>query len=53
MPKTVSTQNGHVGTRDKSTAISRKIYHFRRLSGDHTIEADITMDCIEYTLTAP
>jgi len=52
--KTVSTQNGHVGTREKSTAILRKTYHYQRLGwGDHPIEADIAMDCIEYMLTAP
>ncbi|SRR5579871_891558 len=52
--KTLSTQTGHVGTREKSTAISRKTYRYQRLGwGDHPIEADIAMDCIEYTLSAP
>ena len=51
--KTVSTQIGHVGTREKSTTISRKTYHYQRLGWrDKPIEADIAMDCIEY-MTAP
>ena len=49
----VSEQTGHVGTREKSTVISRKTYHFQRLGWSDSPEADIAMDCIEYMLTAP
>ena len=50
----VSRQNGHVGTREKSTEMSRKVYHYKRLGWENgKLEADITMDCIEYMLTAP
>jgi hypothetical protein len=52
--KRLSQQNGHVGTREKSTEMSRKIYHYKRLGWENgKLEADITMDCIEYMLTAP
>jgi hypothetical protein len=50
----ISEQRGHVGTREKSTVMSRKTYHYERLGWDRgPSEADITMDCIEYELTAP
>ena len=52
--KTVSTQTGHLGTREKTTTISRKTYHYQRLGwSDQPINADIAMDCIEYTMSAP
>jgi hypothetical protein len=52
--KTVSTQDGHVGTREKSTTVSRKTYHYQRLGwSDQPINTDIAMDCIEYSLSAP
>jgi len=52
--KKISEQNGHVGTREKSTELSRKVYHYKRLGWENgKLEADITMDCIEYMLTAP
>ena len=45
--KTISEQNGHVGTRDKSTEMSRKVYHYKRLGWqDGKLDADITMNCI-------
>jgi len=51
--KKVLEQTGHVGTREKSTVTSRKIYHYQRLGWRDSPEADIAMDCIEYMLTAP
>jgi len=51
--KKVSEQTGHVGTREKSTVISRKTYHYQRLGWSDSPEADIAVDCIEYMLTAP
>jgi hypothetical protein len=52
--KKISEQNGHVGTREKSTVMSRKLYHYERLGWENgPLSADITMDCIEYMLTAP
>ena len=52
--KKISEQNGHVGSRDTSSVISRKAYHFTRFGwADQPIQADITMDCIEYQMSAP
>jgi len=51
--KQISETKGHVGTREKSTVISRKIYHYQRLGWSDSPEADIAMNCIEYMLTAP
>jgi hypothetical protein len=51
--KQISQTKGHVGTREKSTVISRKTYHYQRLGWPDSPEADIAMDCIEYMLTAP
>jgi hypothetical protein len=52
--KTISEQNGHLGTREKSTVMSRRLYHYERLGRDNgPLSADLTMDCIEYMLTAP
>lgn len=51
--KPVSTQTGHVGTREKSTTTSRKTYHYQRLGWTDAPEADVVMDCIEYSLSAP
>ena len=51
---TISTQTGHVGTREKSTVISRKTYLYQRLGwGDQPSASYIIMDCVEYMLTAP
>jgi len=49
----ISEQNGHVGTREKTTTNFRKTYHYQRLSWTDSPEADIVMECIEYMLTAP
>ncbi len=51
--KVVSTRTGHVGTREKSTVTSRKTYHYQRLGWQDAPEGDVTMDCIEYMLSAP
>jgi hypothetical protein len=52
--KTISTQKGHVGTREKSTTTLRKAYHFVWTGwSDEPVEVDLVMDCIEYELTAP
>ena len=52
--KKISEKTGHVGTREKTTALTRKVYHYKRLGWEQgKLEADITMDCIEYMLTAP
>jgi hypothetical protein len=52
--KKISEQTGHVGTRDQTTELSRKVYHYKRLGWeDGKLEADISMDCIEYNLSAP
>jgi hypothetical protein len=51
--KTISTQNGHVGTREKSTVVSRKTYHYQRRGYQDPVDADVVMDCVEYVLTAP
>jgi len=51
--KTVSTQTGHVGTREKTTTTFRKTYHYQRLGWTDAPEADVVMDCIEYSLSAP
>lgn len=51
--KTLSTQTGHVGTREKSTVTTRKTYHYQRLGWDDAPAADVTMDCIEYSMSAP
>ena len=52
--KKISEQTGNVGSREKSTVISRKIYHYQRLGWTGgKLEADIAMDCIEYSLSAP
>src|SRR5581483_10205667 len=32
--KTISQQNGHVGTRETSRMVSRKLYHYERLGWD-------------------
>jgi hypothetical protein len=49
----ISKQTGHVGTREKSTVTSRKIYHYQRLGWTDAPEGDVVMDCIEYMLSAP
>jgi hypothetical protein len=52
--KTISTQKGNVGTREKSTTTSRHAYHLVWTGWrDQPIEVDLVMDCIEYMLTAP
>lgn len=52
--KKISEQTGHVGTREKSTELTRKVYHYKRLGWEGgKLEADVTMDCIEYMLSAP
>jgi hypothetical protein len=51
--KAVSTQTGHVGTREKTTTTFRKAYHYQRLGWTDAPEADVAMDCIEYMLSAP
>lgn len=55
--KKISEQKGSVGTRDTVTTHFRKTYHYQRLggpdSGARGPEADIAMDCIEYTRSAP
>ncbi len=51
--RTTSVQKGHAGTREKSTTTSIKTYHYQRLGWRDSPEADITMECIEYLLTAP
>jgi hypothetical protein len=52
--KIIAQQNGHVGTREKSTVTWRKTYHYERIGyRDATETADIAMECIEYMLTAP
>ncbi len=51
--RVISTQTGHVGTREKSTVTSRKTYHYQRLGWQDAPEGDVAMDCIEYMLTAP
>jgi hypothetical protein len=51
--KKISEQNGHVGTREKTTTNFRKTYHYQRLGWTDSPEADIVMECIEYMLTAP
>jgi hypothetical protein len=52
--KKISEETGHVGSRERTTELSRKVYHYKRLGWeDGKLEADITMDCIEYTLSAP
>ena len=51
--KKVSQQNGHVGSREESTAILRKTYRYQRLGWSDSPEFDIVMECIEYMLTAP
>jgi hypothetical protein len=51
--KKISEQNGHVGTREKTTTNFRKTYHYQRLGWTGSPEADIVMECIEYMLTAP
>ena len=52
--RNISEQHGHQGTREKSTVVTRKTYHYQRLGwSDALDEADVTMDCIEYELTAP
>jgi len=52
--KTISTQKGHVGTREKSMTTSRNTYHFVWTGWrDEGVEVDIVMDCTEYMLTAP
>jgi hypothetical protein len=51
--KVISTQKGHVGTRETSTVTSRKTYHYQRLGWPDSPEADIAMACIEYMRTAP
>ena len=51
--KTLSKETGHVGTREKSTVTSRKTYHYERLGWDNAPDADVVMDCIEYSLSAP
>jgi hypothetical protein len=52
--KTVFEQKGHLGTREKSTVTHRKTYHYERIGyRDSPEQADVVMDCIEYTLTAP
>jgi hypothetical protein len=52
--KTISTQKGHVGTREKSTTTLRNTYHFVWTGwSDAPVEVDLVMDCIEYELTAP
>jgi hypothetical protein len=55
--KKTSEQKGSVGTRDTVTTHFKKTYHYLRLgwpgSGARAPEADIAMDCIEYTRSAP
>ena len=51
--KKISEQNGHVGTREKTTTNFRKTYRYQRLGWPDSPEADIVMECIEYQLTAP
>lgn len=52
--KKISEKTGHVGTRERSVVTTRKAYRYQHLYPDGTPdEADITMDCIEYELTAP
>jgi hypothetical protein len=55
--KKISEQKGSAGTRDTVTTHFRKTYHYQRLgwpgSGARAPEADIAMDCIEYTRSAP
>lgn len=52
--KKISEQHGNVGTREKSTVISKKTYHFTRFGyTDQPIQADIAMDCVEYEMNAP
>jgi len=52
--KTISTERGNVGTREKTTTISRKTYHLVWTGWrDEPVEVDLAMDCIEYELTAP
>jgi hypothetical protein len=52
--KTISEAHGNVGTREKSTVISKKTYHFTRYGyADQPTQADIAMDCIEYEMSAP
>jgi hypothetical protein len=51
--KKISEQNGHVGTREKTTTSFRKTYHYQRPGWTDSPEVDIVMECIEYMLTAP
>jgi hypothetical protein len=51
--KTISTQTGHIGTRERNTTTTRKTYHYARLGWTDAPEADVVMDCIEYSLSAP
>ena len=52
--KTISRQTGHLGTREKSTVTYRKTYRYERIGyRDEPEQADVTMKCIEYMLTAP
>ena len=52
--KKISEQTGHVGTREQTTELTRKVYHYKRLGWeDGKLDADIAMDCIEYNLSAP
>jgi hypothetical protein len=51
--KAMSTRKEYVGTREKSTTISIKTYHYQRLGWPDSPEADIVMGCIEFMLSAP
>ena len=51
--KVTAETRGHLGTRQKSTVHFRKSYHYQRPAWPGVSEADISMECIEYMLTAP
>jgi hypothetical protein len=52
--KLISRENGHVGTREKSFETYRRTYHIvKNGDPDKDIDADITMRCMYYLLTAP
>src|SRR4030081_240635 len=45
--KKISEQEGHVGSREKTTTTFSKTYHYERLGWTGKPEADIVMACIE------
>ncbi len=50
--KVISQREGNVGPRGTTTTLLRKTYRFQRLGWTESPDAEVTMECIEYLLTA-